>query len=75
MRGAHEMTATAMVLQELWQLKAEKLQGLSPGVTFTQGKPAIGTRRYYAQLLTRPGVTAPEGSKGGAVAAPSCASR
>jgi branched-chain amino acid transport system substrate-binding protein len=54
---------TQLILDGLYQLKSEKLQGLSPGVTFVQGKPATAPRCYYALLLNTSGVTAPLGSK------------
>jgi branched-chain amino acid transport system substrate-binding protein len=54
---------TQMVLDGLWQLKNEKLGGLSPGVTFAQGKAGSAPRCYYSLLLTAAGVTAPLGSK------------
>lgn len=54
---------TEMILEGLWQVKHEKLGGLSPGVTFEKGKPASAPRCYYVLLLTTNGVTAPLGSK------------
>ncbi len=54
---------TALILEGLWQLKSEKLGGLSPGVTFVKGKPASAPPCYYVLLLNANGVTAPLGSK------------
>jgi len=54
---------TAMVLDGLWQLKNEKLDGLAAGVTFTKGETARTPRCYYTLLLAAGGVTAPFGSK------------
>jgi branched-chain amino acid transport system substrate-binding protein len=54
---------TEMILDGLWQLKNEKLNGLVPGLTFTKGAPAKAPRCYFTLLLNTKGVTAPLGSK------------
>lgn len=54
---------TALVLDGLWSLKDEKLDGLSPGVTFIKGKPAPPTRCAFIVAIGPNGWTAPEGSK------------
>ena len=52
-----------MVLDGLWQMKNEKLDGLAPGVTYN--KNALpNTNNCYALLnLTTTGYSAPKGSK------------
>lgn len=54
---------TQLILEGLWQLKKETMQGLSPGVTFGQDKPAVVPRCYYVLLLSTEGIIAPLGSK------------
>lgn len=51
-----------MVLQGLWQLKNEKMGGLGPGVTFTQGKPATAPDCFYGIKIGTDGLTAPIGA-------------
>ncbi|MBA3741475.1 ABC transporter substrate-binding protein [Sporichthya sp.] len=55
--------ATALVLQGLYSLKNETLNGLSPGVTFRAGQGAAKQNCYYTILLNSSGFTAPNGSK------------
>ncbi|MGQ0625661.1 MAG: ABC transporter substrate-binding protein [Sporichthyaceae bacterium] len=59
---AGEIT-TELVLEGLWQLKNEKLDGLSPGATFTKGAPAKSIDCYYGLRLDTEGFGAPNGSK------------
>ncbi|HEX3610094.1 MAG TPA: ABC transporter substrate-binding protein [Sporichthyaceae bacterium] len=54
---------TAMVLDGLWQLTNEKLQGLSPGATFTKGSPAKAVDCYYGLRLDEKGFAAVDGSR------------
>jgi branched-chain amino acid transport system substrate-binding protein len=54
---------TAMVLDGLWQLKDEKLGGLTPGATFVKGEHAAIDDCYYPLRLDAKGFTAPKGSK------------
>jgi branched-chain amino acid transport system substrate-binding protein len=54
---------TALVLDGLWALKNEKLDGLSPGVTFVKGKTAPPTKCAFIVAITKDGWAAPEGSK------------
>jgi branched-chain amino acid transport system substrate-binding protein len=54
---------TQMVLDGLWQLKNEKLGGLSPGATFTKGEPAKLIDCYYPLKLDEKGFSAPKGAK------------
>ena len=54
---------TEMILEGLWQLKKERLDGLSPGVTFTEGKPATAPSCYYGLRLGPEGFAAVRGSK------------
>lgn len=54
---------TDMVLEGLWQLKNEKLDGLSPGATFTKGSPAKSIDCYYGLRLDEKGFGAVNGSK------------
>ncbi|MGQ0465918.1 MAG: ABC transporter substrate-binding protein [Sporichthyaceae bacterium] len=54
---------TALVLDGLWQLKDEKLGGLSPGATFTKGSPAKYVDCYYGLALGPKGFTSPTGAK------------
>lgn len=54
---------TEMVLEGLWQVKNETLNGLSPSITFTKGGLPKLPRCYYTLLLNSNGVTAPNGSK------------
>jgi branched-chain amino acid transport system substrate-binding protein len=54
---------TAMVLDGLWQLKNEKLDGLSPGATFARRAPARAIDCYYGLRLDEHGFGAVNGSK------------
>ena len=54
---------TQMVLDGLWQLKNEKLDGLSPGATFSKGSPAKAIDCYYGLRLDDAGFGAVNGSK------------
>jgi branched-chain amino acid transport system substrate-binding protein len=54
---------TAMILDGLWQLKNEKLNGLSTGVTFTKGKLPTSPACYFSLKLTTSGWSAPDGGK------------
>jgi branched-chain amino acid transport system substrate-binding protein len=54
---------TEMILEGLWQLKGEKLDGLSPGATFTKGSPAKSIDCYYGLRLDDKGFGAVNGSK------------
>ena len=54
---------TAMVLDGLWQLKNEKLGGLTPGATFIKGEHAAIDDCYYPLKLDPKGFSAPKGSK------------
>lgn len=54
---------TEMVLEGLWQIKDEKLGGLSPGVSFAKGTPATYVDCYYTLKITRGGFAAPTGKK------------
>jgi branched-chain amino acid transport system substrate-binding protein len=59
---AGEVT-TQMVLNGLWQIKNETLNGLAPALTFVKGGTPKLPRCYYTLLLNSEGVTAPNGSK------------
>ncbi len=59
---AGEVT-TQMVLDGLWQLKNEKLDGLALGLTFTKGSTAKVPPCYWILLLDARGVTSPFGSR------------
>ena len=52
-----------MVLEGLWMMKNEKLDGLSPGVTFNKNAPPDANNCYALLNLTTSGYTAPKGSK------------
>lgn len=54
---------TEMILDGLWQIKNDTLNGLSPSITFTKGGLPKTPRCYYTLLLNSNGVTAPNGSK------------
>ncbi|HZE65381.1 MAG TPA: ABC transporter substrate-binding protein, partial [Sporichthyaceae bacterium] len=54
---------TQMILDGLWQLKNEKLDGLSPGATFAKGAPAKAIDCYYGLRLDVHGFAAVNGSK------------
>ncbi|MGQ0626054.1 MAG: ABC transporter substrate-binding protein [Sporichthyaceae bacterium] len=54
---------TEMILEGLWQIKNEKLDGLAPGVTFNKGAPPTQNDCYALLNLTTSGYTAPKGSK------------
>jgi branched-chain amino acid transport system substrate-binding protein len=51
-----------LVLKGLWQIKNEKLGGISPGVSFNQDKPATYVDCYYTLKITKGGWNAPRGS-------------
>ncbi|MGQ0630952.1 MAG: ABC transporter substrate-binding protein [Sporichthyaceae bacterium] len=52
-----------LILEGLWQIKNEKLDGLAPGVTFNKGAPPDQNNCYALLNLTTAGYTAPKGSK------------
>jgi branched-chain amino acid transport system substrate-binding protein len=52
-----------MVLDGLWKMKNEKLNGLTPGVTFNENAPPKQNDCYALLNLTPTGYTAPKGSK------------
>jgi branched-chain amino acid transport system substrate-binding protein len=54
---------TAMVLDGLWQIKNEKLGGMSMGVSFEKGKVASAPNCYFGMKLGEEGFSAPSGSK------------
>ncbi len=54
---------TEMVLEGLWQIKNETLNGLAPELTFVKGGLPKLPRCYFVLLLNANGVTAPQGSK------------
>ena len=54
---------TAMILEGLWQLKNEKLNGLTVGVTFAKDKVAVAPECYFGLKLDESGFTAPQGGK------------
>lgn len=54
---------TAMVKEGLGKIRGETLDGLSPPITFTAGKPAPRINCYFVIRLTDSGFTAPNGSK------------
>jgi branched-chain amino acid transport system substrate-binding protein len=54
---------TAMVLDGLWQLKNEKLGGLTPGATFVKGEHAVIDDCYYPLKLDAKGFSAPKADK------------
>ena len=54
---------TELILEGLWQLKNEKLDGLGPGASFGQGSPAKALECYYPIRLDGKGFSAPQGSK------------
>ncbi len=54
---------TELILEGLWQLKNEKLDGLGPGASFVQGSPAKLLECYYPIRLDRQGFSAPQGSR------------
>jgi branched-chain amino acid transport system substrate-binding protein len=53
---------TQMILDGLWQLKNEKLDGLSPGATFTKGSPAKSIDCYYGLRLDDKGFSSANGT-------------
>ena len=53
---------TALVLEGLYSLKNQTLDGLSPGVTFVKGSPAKAPTCYYGMSLTAAGFRATNGS-------------
>ncbi|WP_019873924.1 ABC transporter substrate-binding protein [Sporichthya polymorpha] len=55
--------STARILEGLWKLKNEKLDGLSPGATFAKGSTAKALECYYPIKLDTKGFSAPAGSK------------
>jgi branched-chain amino acid transport system substrate-binding protein len=52
-----------LLLDGLWQMKKEKLDGLSPGITFNKNAPPDPNNCYALLNLTTSGYTAPKGSK------------
>jgi len=54
---------TAMLLDGLWQLKNEKLGGLSPGATFVKGGTPKFVDCYYGLALGPKGFSSPTGAK------------
>ncbi|MGQ0624009.1 MAG: ABC transporter substrate-binding protein [Sporichthyaceae bacterium] len=54
---------TQMIMEGLWKLKEEKLDGLSAGVTFGKGKLPSAPPCYFSLKLTSAGWSAPEGGK------------
>ncbi len=54
---------TAMILDGLWTVKDETLDGLSPGVSFVKGKPAPAIPCSFVLAIGKDGWTAPQGSK------------
>ncbi len=54
---------TAMILEGLWQLKNEKLNGLSVGVTFAKDKVASAPECYFGLKMDERGFSAPQGGK------------
>jgi len=53
---------TPMVLQGLYALKGETLNGLSPGITFNPSGPTPAVNCYYVLRLDNNGFSAPNGS-------------
>ncbi|MGQ0465098.1 MAG: ABC transporter substrate-binding protein [Sporichthyaceae bacterium] len=53
---------TQLILEGLWQIKNEKLNGLAPGITFNKGAPPTQNDCYALLNLTTAGYTAPLGS-------------
>jgi branched-chain amino acid transport system substrate-binding protein len=53
----------ALLLDGLWMMKNEKLDGLAPGVTFNKDAPPAANNCYALLNLTTAGYTAPKGSK------------
>ncbi|GAA0604142.1 hypothetical protein GCM10009547_02400 [Sporichthya brevicatena] len=54
---------TDLILDGLWRLKNEKLDGISPGATFTRGRPATAVDCYYGLRLDEHGFGAVAGSR------------
>jgi branched-chain amino acid transport system substrate-binding protein len=52
-----------LLLEGLWQIKNEKLDGLAPGITFNKNAPPNPNDCYALLNLTTSGYTAPKGSK------------
>jgi branched-chain amino acid transport system substrate-binding protein len=52
-----------MLLDGLWMMKNEKLDGLAPGVTFNKNAPPTANNCYALLNLTTAGYSAPKGSK------------
>ncbi|WP_344601143.1 ABC transporter substrate-binding protein, partial [Sporichthya brevicatena] len=52
-----------LLLEGLWMIKNEKLDGLAPGVTFNKQAPPDQNDCYALLNLTTEGYTAPKGSK------------
>jgi branched-chain amino acid transport system substrate-binding protein len=62
--GAQSQPITsAMVLQGLWSLRDETLDGLVPGLTFTQGNPSPNVTCYYPMLMQANAWAAPAGGQ------------
>jgi branched-chain amino acid transport system substrate-binding protein len=55
--------STELILEGLGNLKNEKLDGLSPGITFTRGGLPKAADCYYTLTITTKGYQAPKGSK------------
>jgi branched-chain amino acid transport system substrate-binding protein len=53
---------TQVILEGLWQIKNEKLDGLAPGITFHRNAPPTQNDCYALLNLTVEGYTAPLGS-------------
>jgi branched-chain amino acid transport system substrate-binding protein len=52
-----------LLLDGLWQMKGEKLDGLAPGVTYNKNAPPNANNCYALLNLTTAGYSAPKGSK------------
>jgi branched-chain amino acid transport system substrate-binding protein len=51
-----------LLLEGLWMIKNEKLDGLAPGITFNKNAPPDANNCYALLNLTTAGYTAPKGS-------------
>jgi branched-chain amino acid transport system substrate-binding protein len=54
---------TDLILEGLWMIKNEKLDGLAPGITFAKDAPPVQNDCYAVLALGPTGFTAPLGSK------------
>ena len=54
---------TDLILEGLWQIKNEKLDGLASGISFNRNAPPTPNDCYALLNLTTAGFTAPMGSK------------